>query len=216
MADDGDGDIDDALTPEEIPGGAGEVSSERIKPLDIEDELRSSYLTYAMSVIVSRALPDARDGLKPSQRRILVAMNDLQPRAGQPAREVRENLGRHERQLPSARRIGDLPDAGPPGPVVDHAERADRQAGQLRFARRSAPRGHAVHRGPPVRRRLRDARRSRAATQSTMSTPTTSEVASRSSFRRGFRTCWSTARAASPSAWRRAFRRTTSTKSPTR
>jgi DNA gyrase subunit A len=43
----------------------------------IEEELKQSYLTYAMSVIVSRALPDARDGLKPSQRRILVAMNDL-------------------------------------------------------------------------------------------------------------------------------------------
>jgi DNA gyrase subunit A len=43
----------------------------------IEDELKGSYLVYAMSVIVSRALPDARDGLKPSQRRILVAMNDL-------------------------------------------------------------------------------------------------------------------------------------------
>lgn len=45
--------------------------------MPIEDELRESYLTYAMSVIVSRALPDVRDGLKPSQRRILVAMNDL-------------------------------------------------------------------------------------------------------------------------------------------
>ncbi len=43
----------------------------------IEDEMQGSYLTYAMSVIVSRALPDARDGLKPSQRRILVAMHDL-------------------------------------------------------------------------------------------------------------------------------------------
>ncbi len=77
MADEGDGDIDAGLTPEELPGGAGEVSADRIKPLDIEDELRSSYLSYAMSVIISRALPDARDGLKPSQRRILVAMNDL-------------------------------------------------------------------------------------------------------------------------------------------
>src|SRR6187200_3655893 len=45
--------------------------------LNIADELRDSYLNYAMSVIVSRALPDVRDGLKPSQRRILVAMNDL-------------------------------------------------------------------------------------------------------------------------------------------
>jgi DNA gyrase subunit A len=48
-----------------------------IEPLDIVDELRDSYLTYAQSVIISRALPDVRDGLKPSQRRILVAMNDL-------------------------------------------------------------------------------------------------------------------------------------------
>ncbi|HZZ71658.1 MAG TPA: DNA gyrase subunit A [Pirellulales bacterium] len=48
----------------------------------IESELKESYLTYAMSVIVSRALPDARDGLKPSQRRILVAMNDLNLRPG--------------------------------------------------------------------------------------------------------------------------------------
>jgi DNA gyrase subunit A len=45
--------------------------------LAIEEELADSYLTYAMSTIVDRALPDARDGLKPSQRRILVAMNDL-------------------------------------------------------------------------------------------------------------------------------------------
>src|SRR5207253_8124928 len=46
-------------------------------PLNIADELKDSYLTYAMSVIISRALPDVRDGLKPSQRRILVAMSDL-------------------------------------------------------------------------------------------------------------------------------------------
>src|SRR5262245_23166570 len=50
---------------------------ERILDVRIEDELKSSYLRYAMSVIVDRALPDVRDGLKPSQRRILVAMNDL-------------------------------------------------------------------------------------------------------------------------------------------
>ncbi len=49
----------------------------RLVDLPIEQELKDSYLTYAMSVIVSRALPDVRDGLKPSQRRILVAMNDL-------------------------------------------------------------------------------------------------------------------------------------------
>ena len=63
------------------PTGPGEPLSgdefSPIDPLDIVDELRDSYLTYAQSVIVSRALPDVRDGLKPSQRRILVAMNDL-------------------------------------------------------------------------------------------------------------------------------------------
>jgi DNA gyrase subunit A len=50
----------------------------RITDLQIEHELQESYLTYAMSTIMDRALPDVRDGLKPSQRRILVAMNDLQ------------------------------------------------------------------------------------------------------------------------------------------
>ncbi|MFQ5997127.1 MAG: DNA gyrase subunit A [Dehalococcoidales bacterium] len=48
-----------------------------VKPTKIEDEMRSSYLDYAMSVIVSRALPDVRDGLKPVHRRILYAMNDM-------------------------------------------------------------------------------------------------------------------------------------------
>jgi len=48
-----------------------------IKDILIEEEMKESYLTFAMSVIMSRALPDVRDGLKPSQRRILVAMNDL-------------------------------------------------------------------------------------------------------------------------------------------
>ena len=62
-----------------LPAGAmaGDSNAGKILPMSIEDELKDSYLTYAMSVIVSRALPDVRDGLKPSQRRILVAMNDL-------------------------------------------------------------------------------------------------------------------------------------------
>jgi DNA gyrase subunit A len=65
------------LPPTNPPADEGVPPGEGSQPLDIADELRDSYLTYAMSVIVSRALPDARDGLKPSQRRILVAMNDL-------------------------------------------------------------------------------------------------------------------------------------------
>ncbi|MEO1512522.1 MAG: DNA gyrase subunit A, partial [Planctomycetota bacterium] len=62
---------------EQTVPGAG-----RIVDLKIESELRESYLTYAMSTIMDRALPDVRDGLKPSQRRILVAMNDLNLRPG--------------------------------------------------------------------------------------------------------------------------------------
>jgi DNA gyrase subunit A len=52
-------------------------SEDDIKPINVADELSKSFLDYSMSVIVSRALPDVRDGLKPSQRRILYAMNDL-------------------------------------------------------------------------------------------------------------------------------------------
>lgn len=62
---------------EEEPISGDHPMDGRLIDLPIEDELKNSYLTYAMSVIVSRALPDVRDGLKPSQRRILVAMNDL-------------------------------------------------------------------------------------------------------------------------------------------
>ena len=57
--------------------GGQPINAGRIVELPIAEELKDSYLTYAMSVIVSRALPDVRDGLKPSQRRILVAMHDL-------------------------------------------------------------------------------------------------------------------------------------------
>jgi len=53
------------------------LPADRVEELQIEQELQDSYLTYAMSTIMDRALPDVRDGLKPSQRRILVAMNDL-------------------------------------------------------------------------------------------------------------------------------------------
>jgi len=70
-----------------------------VKPINIEDEMRSSYLDYAMSVIVSRALPDVRDGLKPVHRRILYAMDDMGLRhAGshkKSARIVGEVLGKY-------------------------------------------------------------------------------------------------------------------------
>ena len=47
-----------------------------LSPVNIEDEMRQSYMEYAMSVIVGRALPDVRDGLKPVHRRILYSMNE--------------------------------------------------------------------------------------------------------------------------------------------
>ena len=56
---------------------ADELNQQILTPVDIESEMKKSYLDYAMSVILSRAIPDVRDGLKPVQRRILIAMNDL-------------------------------------------------------------------------------------------------------------------------------------------
>ena len=70
-----------------------------VKKINIDEEMQQSYLDYAMSVIVSRALPDARDGLKPVQRRILYAMYDMGLRAESPykksARIVGEVLGKY-------------------------------------------------------------------------------------------------------------------------
>ncbi|MCE5277444.1 MAG: DNA gyrase subunit A [Planctomycetaceae bacterium] len=91
-SDDQDANEQDATPPADADAGAGEeilgvqprvprpavmFANERIDDLPIEDEMRDSYLTYAVSTIVDRALPDVRDGLKPSQRRVLVAMHDL-------------------------------------------------------------------------------------------------------------------------------------------
>jgi DNA gyrase subunit A len=77
------------------PSGKGP----RILPANIENEMRSSYIDYAMSVIVGRALPDVRDGLKPVHRRILFAMDELGLRPGKPhkksARIVGEVLGKY-------------------------------------------------------------------------------------------------------------------------
>src|SRR5512136_119896 len=70
-----------------------------VKPVDIEEEMKSSYLDYAMSVIISRALPDVRDGLKPVQRRVLYSMDGLGLRYNSPykksARIVGEVMGKY-------------------------------------------------------------------------------------------------------------------------
>src|ERR1043165_6126469 len=81
---------------------------EHILDTDIKQEMESSFLEYAYSVIYSRALPDARDGLKPVQRRILYTMNDmgLRPDRGhvKSARVVGEVMGRLHRS--EERRVG--------------------------------------------------------------------------------------------------------------
>ena len=77
----------------------GEITAKEIVPIDIEKELKQSYLDYAMSVIVGRALPDARDGLKPVHRRALYAMHVLNNDYGRPhkksARIVGDIIGKY-------------------------------------------------------------------------------------------------------------------------
>ena len=72
---------------------------EKIIKINIEEEMKSSYIDYSMSVIVSRALPDVRDGLKPVQRRVLYGMSELGVTSGKPfkksARIVGEVLGKY-------------------------------------------------------------------------------------------------------------------------
>ena len=74
----------------------------RVVPLPLVDEIKESYLNYAMSVIVGRALPDVRDGLKPVQRRVLYAMSELGLRHNsaykKSARVVGETMGREMHQ----------------------------------------------------------------------------------------------------------------------
>ena len=66
---------------------------ERLIPLDIEHELKNSFISYAMAVIVSRALPDVRDGLKPVHRRILYAMTELGMTPDKPFRKSARIVG---------------------------------------------------------------------------------------------------------------------------
>ncbi|MFI8572982.1 DNA gyrase subunit A, partial [Stenotrophomonas bentonitica] len=74
-------------------------TAKEIIQVNLEDEMRKSYLDYAMSVIVGRALPDARDGLKPVHRRVLFAMSELNAHANKPyfksARIVGDVIGKY-------------------------------------------------------------------------------------------------------------------------
>src|SRR6266404_5656789 len=67
----------DESSPAPSGGAPLYAANEKVIKINVADEIKNSFLDYSMSVIISRALPDVRDGLKPSQRRILFAMNDL-------------------------------------------------------------------------------------------------------------------------------------------
>ena len=81
------------------PGGApaqlplGGDGNKNLIPINIEDEMRRSYLDYAMSVIIGRALPDIRDGLKPVHRRILFGMHEMGLTATKPTRKCAKIVG---------------------------------------------------------------------------------------------------------------------------
>jgi DNA gyrase/topoisomerase IV subunit A len=68
------------------------MQDSNIRPISVADEVKNSFLDYSMSVIISRALPDVRDGLKPSQRRILLRHARAWALSAEEADEVREDL----------------------------------------------------------------------------------------------------------------------------
>src|SRR3984957_10892928 len=84
------GEDDSTATPTEPSPGEGGY----VEPIEIQEEMERSFIEYSMSVIVSRALPDVRDGLKPSQRRILYSMFDQGLRPDRPHVKCAEVVGR--------------------------------------------------------------------------------------------------------------------------
>ena len=130
-----------------VPPPPPEEFEEHIVDIDVGDEMRTSYLEYAYSVIYSRALPDARDGLKPVQRRILYAMYDMGLRPDRGHVKSSRVVGEVDGPLPPPRRHRDLRRAGPDGPAVVDAAADRRRPRQLRLARRPAG-GDALHRVP--------------------------------------------------------------------
>src|SRR5260370_38995253 len=88
MADDQNAEL--PLTPPAEGGGPG---ARNIQPVNIEEEMRKSYLEYSMSVIIGRALPDVRDGLKPVHRRILYTMQQMGLAPNRPTRKCARIVG---------------------------------------------------------------------------------------------------------------------------
>ena len=181
----------------------------RIEPRELAEEMRSSYLDYAMSVIVGRALPDVRDGLKPVHRRVLFSMPRAACSPDRPyskcARVVGDVLGKYHPHGDTAR----LRRAGAHGAVVLAALPAGRRPGQLRHQRRLRRRRHALHRVPAAASWPSRCCATSTPTPSTSCRTTTGASSEPTVLPAGSRTCSSTARPGSPSAWRPTSRRTT-------
>ena len=122
-----------------------------IEPRPLEDEMRTAFLDYAMSVIVSRALPDVRDGLKPVHRRVLFGMNELglrpnreRAKSSKIVGEVMGNFHPHGDQSIYDTLVRLAQDFSMRYPLVDGA-------GQLRLRRRRPARRDALHGGASSR-----------------------------------------------------------------
>ena len=180
-----------------------------IRPVSLIDEMKRSYLDYAMSVIVSRALPDVRDGLKPVHRRMLFSMHENNYTPDRPynksARVTGDTMGKyhpHGNQAIYDALVRLAQEFSMRLPLID---------GQGNFG--------SVDGDPPAAERYTEVRLARPAmsllddlrtTPSSSSRTTTAASASPSSCPRNFPICWSTAPPASPSAWPPTSRRTIS------
>ncbi len=207
-------DQDNTPPPHDPPPSGGDGGSTAgpsdIRPISITEEMKRSYLDYAMSVIVARALPDARDGLKPVHRRILYSMHE-------------NGYTPDKKYVKSARVVGDVI-----GKYHPHGDQSIYDA-LVRMAQDFSMRlplidgqGNfgSVDGDPPAAYRYTEARLTKVSMalcgrprqgQLSISRPTTTiPSASPSCCRRAFPISWSTAPAASPSAWRPTFRRTIS------
>jgi DNA gyrase subunit A len=192
-----------------------ELPANRILPLDIEKEMKHSFISYAMAVIINRALPDVRDGLKPVHRRILYSMDELGLQPDKPFRK-------------SARIVGDVL-----GKYHPHGDSSVYDA-MVRLAQDFNTRyllveGHgnfgSVDGDSAAAMRYTEARFSKLSVEMMADiekntvdfVPNFDETLMQPSVLPArFPNLWSTARAASRSAWRPTYRRTTSASQSTR
>jgi hypothetical protein len=202
-----------------------EALTGRIEERELEKEMRSSYLDYAMSVIVGRALPDVRDGLKPVHRRVLYAMHDI---GLQPTRAYRkcafivgEVMGKYHPHGDSAiydTLVRMAQDFSLRYTLVDgqgnFGSIDDDPAAAMRYTEARPPRWATPARPPPGWRPSCCA--TSMPTPSTSAPTTTNRRRNRSSCRPASRTCWSTGRPGSRSGWPPTSRPTTCARSPAR